>query len=427
MSDDRGRSESLNIINALRRGTVPASGLARLAVGIEVEEGVIARQLAYVADGGGDLKFIKGDYGAGKTFLLARALELAQDAGFATTHVVVSSETPLARLRSVYQRVAANLRTRDDESAFKAVLDSFLYAIEERVLEIRGDDLSDEDLREETVRSIERSLAELAEGSTAFAAAVRAYYEANADEDYGLAQGALGWLAGEPNVGRPFRAKAGVRGTIDETVALAFLVDLIAVVRGAGYSGLVIALDEAETTQALPRAQREKAYNNLRQLIDLLDRSELSHCYLLVTGTPSLFEGAKGVRSVPPLADRIGTVGDDGYRNPLQPQLTLSRFDAQKLEQVALRVMDIYAEAHGEVDRERVSHRFIRAQIRQLTGRFGGRVDVIPRLFLREFVDVLDKAALYPEYDPWDAYRFDPAATELPLNEEEEAVMVVEW
>ena len=71
MSDDRG--ESVNIINALRRGTVPGSGLSRLAVGIEVEEGVIARQLGYVADGGGDLKFIKGDYGAGKTFLLARA------------------------------------------------------------------------------------------------------------------------------------------------------------------------------------------------------------------------------------------------------------------------------------------------------------------------------------------------------------------
>jgi len=130
---------------------------------------------------------------------------------------------------------------------------------------------------------------------------------------------------------------------------------------------------------------------------------------------------------VPPLADRIGTVGDDGYRNPLQPQLALTRFDAQKLEQVALRVMDIYAEAHGEVDRERVSHRFIRAQIRQLTSRFGGRVDVIPRLFLREFVDVLDKAALYPEYDPWTAYRFDPAETAMPLTDEEEAVMVVEW
>jgi len=289
MSDDRRRTESINIINALRRGTVPASGLSRLAVGIEVEEGVIARQLGYVADGGGDLKFIKGDYGAGKTFLLARTLEIAQEAGFASAHVVVSSETPLTRIRSVYQRVCANLATREDGAAFKALLDSFLYAIEERVIEIRGGDLPDDELRDETVRSIERSLAELAEGSSAFAAAVRAYYEANADEEYALAQAALGWLAGEPNIGRPFRAKAGVRGTIDETVALAFLTDLVAVIRGAGYAGLVIALDEAETTQALPRASREKAYNNLRQLIDLLDRGQLAHCYLLVTGTPSLF------------------------------------------------------------------------------------------------------------------------------------------
>ena len=53
MSDDRRQTESINIINALRRGTVPASGLARLAVGIEVEEGVIARQLVrYLLDRG---------------------------------------------------------------------------------------------------------------------------------------------------------------------------------------------------------------------------------------------------------------------------------------------------------------------------------------------------------------------------------------
>ena len=154
MSDDRGQAESVNIINALRRGTVPGSGLSRLAVGIEVEEGVIARQLGYVTDGGGDLKFIKGDYGAGKTFLLARALEIAQQAGFATSHVVVSSETPLARLRSLYQRICSNLVTREDEAAFKAVIDSFLYAIEERVLEIRGSDLADDELREELNREL---------------------------------------------------------------------------------------------------------------------------------------------------------------------------------------------------------------------------------------------------------------------------------
>ena len=41
---DEQKLESLNIINALRRGTVPASGLERIAVGLDVEEDVIATQ-----------------------------------------------------------------------------------------------------------------------------------------------------------------------------------------------------------------------------------------------------------------------------------------------------------------------------------------------------------------------------------------------
>ena len=41
MSDDRGRAESLNIINALRRGTVPASGLARKPRGVSPQASVV--------------------------------------------------------------------------------------------------------------------------------------------------------------------------------------------------------------------------------------------------------------------------------------------------------------------------------------------------------------------------------------------------
>jgi len=45
--------ESQNIVNALRRGTVPASGLERIAVGLEMEEEVIKAQLDYVSQGAG--------------------------------------------------------------------------------------------------------------------------------------------------------------------------------------------------------------------------------------------------------------------------------------------------------------------------------------------------------------------------------------
>ncbi|MCQ2501595.1 MAG: ATP-binding protein, partial [Lachnospiraceae bacterium] len=67
-ADDR-RLESIGIITSLRRGTVPDAGLARLAVGLETEESVISDQLEFTAAGHADCKFIRGEYGSGKTFV----------------------------------------------------------------------------------------------------------------------------------------------------------------------------------------------------------------------------------------------------------------------------------------------------------------------------------------------------------------------
>src|SRR5512136_1954574 len=424
---NRERLESINIMNALRRGTVPASGIERIAVGMEIEEGVIGRQIDYVAQGGGDTKFIRGEYGSGKTFLVARALEIARSKGFVTSQVVISSQTPLHKLRGVYQQIAANLRTREEEHALKTVTDNWLFSIEERLLSTGGDGTGDAQLQSATEREIETSLAGISEVNTSLAAALRIYYRGNNAGDFALAQAALGWIAAEPNIGRDFKAKAGLRGDIDDAVAFTFLRGLVAVIHGAGYSGLAIAVDEMETTQGLQRSQREKGYQTLVQIIDALDRGEMPRCYFLFTGTPAMYDGSRGIRSVPPLYDRISVVQTDAYRNPRQPQIILAKFDTAKLEQVALKVLDVYAQAYAEPDRERVSHRFIRAMIKKITTRFGGRVDVIPRIFLKEFVDVLDKCELYEDYNPADAYDFDTEHLKGELKKEEEAVMVVRF
>src|SRR5512137_52922 len=140
---DRRRLESINIINALRRGTVPAGGLERIAVGLDVEEGVIGKQLDYVSQGGGDTKFIRGEYGSGKTFLVARALEIARTRGFVTSHVVISPSTPLHKLKGIYQQVCANLRTSGEEHAMKTIVDNWLFGIEERLLSVSGSGTED--------------------------------------------------------------------------------------------------------------------------------------------------------------------------------------------------------------------------------------------------------------------------------------------
>ncbi|OPX64842.1 MULTISPECIES: BREX system ATP-binding protein BrxD [unclassified Methanoregula] len=423
----RERLESINIINALRRGTVPAGGLERIAVGLDIEEGVIAKQLDYVAQGGGDTKFIRGEYGSGKTFLVARALEIARGKGFVTAQVVISPQAPLHKIRGIYQQIAASLRTKEEERALKTIIDTWLFSIEERLMSVGSSGTDDTLLQSATEREIEASLSSISEVNTALAAALRTYYRANNAGDFALAQAALGWIAAEPNIGREFKAKAGIRGDIDDAVAFTFLRGLVTVIHGAGYQGLAVAVDEMETTQGLQRSQREKGYQTLVTIIDALDRGEMPRCYFLFTGTPSLFDGSRGIRSLPQLHDRISVVQDDTFRNPRQPQIVLAKFDTAKLEQVALKVLDVYAKAYSEPDRERVSHRFIRAMIKKITSRFGGRIDIIPRIFLKEFVDILDKCELYEEYDPSQAYDFDTEHLQGELKKEEEAVMVVRF
>ncbi len=421
----QGRLESINIINALRRGTVPAGGLERIAVGLDVEESVIAKQLDYVAQGGGDLKFVRGEYGSGKTFLVARSLEIARNKGFVTSHVIVSPGTPLHKLKGIYQQVCANLRVNEEEHAMKTIVDNWLFGIEERLLSVSGAGTEDAALEAATEKEIEAALSGISEMNSALAATLRTYYRANNAGDFALAQAALGWISAEPNIGRDLKQKAGIRGDIDDTVALVFLRGIVSIIRGAGYSGLAIAVDEMETTQGLQRNQREKGYQMLVQIIDTLDRGEMPRCYFLFTGTPALFEGSRGIRSLPPLYDRISVAQSDSFRNPRQPQIILSKFDTAKLELVALKVVDVYAQAYTEPDRERISHRFIRAMIKKITTRFGGRVDIIPRIFLKEFVDILDKCEIYEDYNPHDAYDFDAEHLKGELRKEEEAVMVV--
>ncbi|HEX3001231.1 MAG TPA: BREX system ATP-binding protein BrxD [Methanoregula sp.] len=422
---EKNRLESINIINALRRGTVPAGGLERIAVGLDVEEGVIGKQLDFVAGGGGDLKFIRGEYGSGKTFLVARALEIARSKGFVTSHIVISPATPLHKLRGVYQQVCANLRTAGEEHALKAIIDSWLFNIEERILSVSGEAETDAALEAATEREIEAALAGISALNSALAATLRTYYRAGNAGDFTIAQAALGWISAEPNIGRELKAKAGIKGDIDDSVAFLFLQGLVSIIHGAGYIGLVIAIDELETTQGLQRNQREKAYQVLVRIIDAIDKGEMPRCFFLFTGTPALFDGSRGIRSLPPLYDRISVTRTDDFNNPRQPQIFLSKFDTAKLELVALRVVDVYAQAYSEPDRERISHRFIRAMIRKITTRFGGRVDIIPRIFLKEFVDILDKCELYEDYNPHDAYDFDAGHLRGELKKEEEAVMVV--
>ena len=135
MTDHVSARRRREVIDALRRGTVPANGLDLLAVGLERFTPALDADLDAVAGGGSAFKAVRGEYGAGKTFVSRYLAERALRRGFAAAEVQISeTETPLHKLETVYRRIGEALRTAAfPPSALRPVLDSWLFTLESDV------------------------------------------------------------------------------------------------------------------------------------------------------------------------------------------------------------------------------------------------------------------------------------------------------
>ncbi len=393
-----------DIVDALRNGTVPRAGLHEYAVGLERHMEVMEDQLNRVSEGRGEVKFVRGEYGAGKTFLTHLLLETALKKGFVVSNVVISKDTPLHKLDEVYHEIVTNLSTpREKTTALQGLLDRWTHRIEETL--IRNEDMDEDDPRLErrTAEEIEERLATIAPEHSSFASVLRAYYRAQVRDDYALAQQLLGWLSGEKNVAASVvRQAAGVKGKIAHTMVFAFIRILAEISRQAGRAGFVVVLDEVETiTRVTTGAMREQGLQNVRQIVDAVDEGQLSRCYFVFTGTPDFFDNRRGVKGLQPLHERIGLEDpNDPFPNYRQAQVAIQPFDRAKLLTVGGRVREIYETAYGSLDDSRASDALLESLADRMTARFGGEVKVVPRQFLRQLVNTFDLIQTYEEYEP---------------------------
>ena len=414
------------IVDALRRGTVPQRGLAAFAVGTDRFAAAIDDDLRVVSAGGAGFKAIRGEYGSGKTFAVRWLAERARNEGFATAEVQISEgETPLHHLETVYRRLCERLATTDTVGgALRTVIDSWLFALHDDAIS-SGADPNDEQAVGQAVDALaERRLGTVATQAPALAAVLRGYRAALASGDAPLAEGLLAWLGGQPHVAASVKRAAGIRGDLDHDVALAFLAGLLTILRGAGYAGLVLVLDEVETLQRVRSDVRDRSLNALRQLIDEVDQGRYPGLYLVITGTPSFFDGPQGVGRLPPLAQRLHTdfTTDPKFDNPRAIQLRLRGFDLDSLSEVGRRVRDLYAEGSDNRDRlvARCDDGYIQTLAAAVTGDLGGKVGVAPRVFLKKLVgDVLDRVDQFDDFDPRRNYKLtitDGELTDVEVN-----------
>ena len=409
------------VIDALRRGTVPARGLDLLAVGLDRIGPTIDEEVARAASGGGVFKCLRGEWGSGKTFAARWIADRARRAGFVTSEIQISeTETPLHHLQTVYRRLVERLAVGDgDAGAFRSLIDGWFFVLEEVALADGSIDEHDEAaLAEATDRLVEARLAEVSRTNSTFATVLRAYRRAMHDGDLATAEGLVAWLGGQPNVAAAVKRYAGIKGEIDHAGALSFLQGLLTVIRDSGHGGLLVVLDEVETLQRVRSDTRDKSLNALRQLIDEVDGGRFPGLYLLVTGTPAFFDGPQGVQRLAPLAQRLATdfSGDPRFDNPRAVQVRLAGFDHDRLVELGGNVRRVFVSGSPAAERvERlVDDTYLSDLADAVAGRLGGHVGIAPRLYLKKLVgDVLDRVELFDDFDPRRDYQLTVGDHEL--------------
>ena len=399
-----------HIFQSLRTGIVPDRGLFTIAVGIEKQLEEIKRHIEIVKRGEGSFKFLRGGYGCGKTFLSKLSMQMALENNFAVSMIVVSpNDTRFHEFHEVYSKIIGGLKTKESVGGtLSYCLDQWIGKIEQQ-LEEEGKDYKDPGFDQLIEKRFEIELSEIIKEKAGleFINVLRSYFQAKQSGDIQQANYVLAWLSGSKNIAASIKKKSGIKGEISNDSALTYLKGILSIVRKAGYSGLMVVVDEMETILRMRGDVREKSLNGLRQIIDA--SVENRGILWVFTGTPDFFDTHKGVKGLTPLYERIKFISIDGSSSVKQAQLDLKPFDTDRLIKVAKLLRDLYTqrENFSRGILEKVTDQFIVLLANKINEGLKANIGTVPRAFLKEFTTILDIIEENPDFDPIRSYEFD--------------------
>jgi hypothetical protein len=410
-----------HIFESLRKGLVPERGIEAFAVGIEARRAEIHRQLDLAKSQEGTIKFLRGGYGCGKTFTARLALLDAQDRDFVTSFVVVSdNDLRFHRFDDIYRKVMTELGTAScARGALGDVLDRWIGRVEDALID-GGEDPKSSGFDARVRQRLESDLGSATRGAVPqdFVRVIQTIFDLKQKGEAVEAGALISWLCGSENVAATAKKLAGIKGDIGSRDALAYLRGVLEIVKAAGFVGMVIVIDEAETILRMRKDSRHKSLNGIRQIADAA--GSYPGLLWMFTGTPDFFDSRHGVAGLTPLHERIRFLKQGKFASLRQAQLELVPFDRERLKGVALRLRELFPTKQRAQLEAALSEAFIDRLVDAVTAGFKGDVGVVPRQFLRDLVNQMDLVEAHgPAYDPMKEYGFKP----VELRAEEQQVL----
>ena len=382
-------SERQAILQSLGNGVVPRVGLQHILVGREAELKAISQDLALVTQGGATMRFIIGDYGAGKTFFLSLVKLLALQKGLLVMTADVTSERRLqgagGQALNLYSELTRNLstRTRPDGGAMKSVIERFI-----------ADAVAEGEKREISTRDVIRhrlsTLSELVAGFD-FADVLDTYFEAHENHDEDRQRAALKWLRGEYTSKLEARKALGVRTMVDDDSIYDYIKLFARFATLAGYRGLLVCLDELASVHSLSSTQaRNQNYDQLLRILNDVHQGSADHLGLMLGGTVEFLEDRRrGVFSHDALRTRLlpNEFARNGLVDLTQPVMPLSQLSRDDILNLLVKIRQIKADGSDPV--ALIDNEGLAAFVAQLLGSPGAETLLTPRETVRRFVQLL--------------------------------------
>lgn len=315
MDNEISRTTAATILNSLKSGVVPRTGLEYITVGRKSEIQALLQDVSIIEQGGAAFRFIEGKYGSGKTFLMHALRNHVMEKNFVVTDVELSVDRRLIGNKgqglSTYRELIRNMATHacPDNGALQLILDKWIGALENEVVQFEGLVPGHEvfDVRvSQKIYKITSSMEERVNGFD-FGKVLASYYKGHRTGDMELQKKALRWLCGEYRTRTEAKTDLGVNLIITDENWYDFIKLFADFVVKAGYAGLYVCMDELATLYEIPsRVGREYNYNKLLSIYNDASQGKASHLGMIASITKEAMEDpARGVFSFEPLKSRL--------------------------------------------------------------------------------------------------------------------------
>lgn len=377
------------VVQSLRAGVVPRAGQHLIQVGRIREIETLVSDMVRVADGGSSFRLVIGEYGAGKTFFLNLVRSIAMEKKLVVASADLNPDRRLhasgGQARSLYAELMRNLatRTKPEGGALGGIVEKFIATAKSEAKEAGRS-------TEDVIRHKLEHLTELVNGYD-FADVIAAYYRGFEEGNEQLKSDAVRWLRGEFTTKTDAKAALGVRTYVDDAAVYDQLKLMARFVRLAGFSGLLISLDELVNLYKLANAQaRNSNYEQiLRILNDSLQGTAVGLGFTL-GGTPEfLLDTRRGLYSYPALQSRLAqnTFASSELVDFSGPTVRLSSLSPEDFYVLLQKLRHVYAA--GDTAKYLLPDQGIASFMEHCSKRIGETYFRTPRTTITSFINLL--------------------------------------